>query len=211
MAVLNPPSSPDASAGLPDRMTPFMPSNARHGSSGWRISASTRCRRTFVAIRCAYWPPKSTTAMRSGEGEVIRERIVTHYNPPMNYTKRFRVKPGKSPSLSKLDPDDTAGMDKPSAHKRLLSGIERLSNAQERLYAQNTWAVLIIFQAMDAAGKDSTIKHVMSGVNPQGCQVCASRRRHRRSWTTTFSGDRCKALPERGRIGIHNRSYPTRK
>src|SRR5262245_53418156 len=65
MSVLKPPSSPEASAGLPERMTPLMPAKAETGSSGWRISASTRWRRTFVAIRCAYWPPKSTTAMRS--------------------------------------------------------------------------------------------------------------------------------------------------
>ena len=93
------------------------------------------------------------------------------------------------------DPDDTAGIDKARAHRRLLSGIERLSDAQERLYAQNTWSVLIIFQAMDAAGKDSTIKHVMSGVNPQGVRSSASRPRQRKSSITTSSGARSGRSP----------------
>jgi len=125
----------------------------------------------------------------------------------MDYTKRFRIKPGKSPSLSELDTDDTAGMNKARAQKRLLSGIERLSDAQERLYAQNTWSVLIIFQAMDAAGKDSTIKHVMSGVNPQGCQVFSFKAPSAEELDHDFLWRSVKALPERGRLGIHNRSY----
>jgi len=125
----------------------------------------------------------------------------------MDYTKRFRIKPGKSPSLSDFDPDDTAGIDKTRALRQLKSGIERLSKAQERLYAQNTWAVLILFQAMDAAGKDSTIKHVMSGVNPQGCQVYSFKAPSAEELDHDFLWRSAKALPERGRIGIHNRSY----
>jgi PPK2 family polyphosphate:nucleotide phosphotransferase len=125
----------------------------------------------------------------------------------MDYTKRFRIKPGKSPSLSELDTDDTAGMNKARAQTRLQSGIERLSDAQERLYAQNTWSVLIIFQAMDAAGKDSTIKHVMSGVNPQGCQVFSFKAPSAEELDHDFLWRSVKALPERGRLGIHNRSY----
>jgi PPK2 family polyphosphate:nucleotide phosphotransferase len=145
--------------------------------------------------------------MRSGEVEVIGSGSYTDYNPAMDYTKRFRVKPGKSPSLSDLNPDDTGGMDKARAQKLLQRGIERLSNAQERLYAQNTWAVLIIFQALDAAGKDSTIKHVMSGVNPQGCQVYSFKAPSPEELDHDFLWRSAKALPERGRIGIHNRSY----
>src|SRR4051794_35721383 len=90
----------------------------------------------------------------------------------MDYRKRFRVPPGRRLALREFDPRDTAGLrDKDKARELLQAGMARLGAAQERLYAQNTWALLIIFQAMDAAGKDSTIKHVMSGVNPQGCQV----------------------------------------
>ena len=89
----------------------------------------------------------------------------------------------------------------------LQDGVERLAELQDKLYAQDRWAVLLVFQAMDAAGKDGTIKHVMSGVNPQGCQVysfkapSAEELDHDFLWRTT------KALPERGRIGIFNRSY----
>src|SRR5689334_6803738 len=89
----------------------------------------------------------------------------------------------------------------------LEKGIARLSELQDKLYAQDQWALLLIFQAMDAAGKDSTIKHVMSGVNPQGCQVfsfktpSAEELDHDFLWRTT------RSLPERGRIGIFNRSY----
>src|SRR5262245_44352094 len=138
--------------------------------------------------------------MRSGEGEVIGSGSYTDYNPAMDYSKRFGVKPGKSPSLSDLDPDDTAGMSKARAQKRLQSGIERLSGAQERLYAENTWAVLLIFQALDAAGKDSTIKHVMSGVNPQGCQVFSFKAPSAEELDHDFLWRSVKALPERGRL-----------
>ena len=122
--------------------------------------------------------------------------------------KRFTVAKGRSFRLSEVDPDDTGGIaSKEHAAALLAEGVDRLRSQQEKLYAQGTWAVLLIFQAMDAAGKDSTIKHVMSGVNPQGCQVfsfkapSAEELAHDFLWRTT----RC--LPERGRIGIFNRSY----
>jgi PPK2 family polyphosphate:nucleotide phosphotransferase len=116
--------------------------------------------------------------------------------------KRFRLKD--------FDPGDTGGLkaaDKPQEVEALHDGVETLSQLQDRLYAGDRWAVLLIFQAMDAAGKDGVIKHVMSGVNPQGCQVT--------SFKTPSSEEldhdylwRCeKHLPERGRIGIFNRSY----
>jgi len=124
--------------------------------------------------------------------------------------ERYRVSDGKSFRLSHVDPADTAGLDaklKHRAQKVLERGIERLRLLQEQLYAQDRWALLLIFQAMDAAGKDGTIKHVMSGINPQGCQVYAFKAPsveeldHDYLWRTT------RALPERGRIGIFNRSY----
>jgi PPK2 family polyphosphate:nucleotide phosphotransferase len=112
--------------------------------------------------------------------------------------------------LKNVDPADTLAFtseDKPHAQEALAMGVSLLAELQDRLYAQDRWAVLLIFQAMDAAGKDSAIKHVMSGVNPQGCQVY--------SFKTPTSEDldhdylwRClRCLPERGRIGIFNRSY----
>jgi len=117
------------------------------------------------------------------------------------------AKPGKKISLDDYDPDFTGGLDKKKAGELLQRGVEELAAEQDKLYAQNTYGILIIFQAMDAAGKDGTIKHVMSGINPQGCQVwsfkapSAEERDHDYLWRSM------KALPERGRIGIHNRSY----
>ena len=122
----------------------------------------------------------------------------------------YRVTSGKKFRLADYDPADTAGLrskDKPKVKELMSAGLDRLTELQDRLYAQDRWAVLLIFQAMDAAGKDSAIKHVMSGVNPQGCQVysfkapSAEELDHDFLWRTT----RC--LPERGRIGIFNRSY----
>jgi PPK2 family polyphosphate:nucleotide phosphotransferase len=122
--------------------------------------------------------------------------------------RRFTIGKGRQFRLSEVDPDDTGGIDsKEHAAALLAEGVDRLRLEQERLYAQGTWAMLLIFQAMDAAGKDSTIKHVMSGVNPQGCQVfsfkapSAEELAHDFLWRTT------RSLPERGRIGIFNRSY----
>ena len=125
-------------------------------------------------------------------------------------SKPYRITDGKKFHLKDVDPGDTSGFDsrdKPRLKDALRSGVEKLAELQDKLYAQDRWSVLLVFQAMDAAGKDGTIKHVMSGINPQGCQV------------TSFKGPsseeldhdylwRCqKHLPERGRIGIFNRSY----
>jgi PPK2 family polyphosphate:nucleotide phosphotransferase len=122
----------------------------------------------------------------------------------------FRVSDGSKFRLKDVDPSSTLDFtddDKEAAKEALATGVEALSELQDRLYAQDRWAVLLIFQAMDAAGKDGAIKHVMSGVNPQGCEVYS----FKAPTSTELDHDylwRCmKCLPERGRIGIFNRSY----
>jgi PPK2 family polyphosphate:nucleotide phosphotransferase len=123
-------------------------------------------------------------------------------------TSRFRVRPGEKVNLRRYSPDDTAPFkNRRKAAGRLERGIQRLAMLQERLYAQNRWAVLLIFQAMDAAGKDSAIKHVMSGLNPQGTQVYSFKRPSDEELDHDYLWRTSKALPERGRIGIFNRSY----
>ena len=121
---------------------------------------------------------------------------------------RFRVRPDRRLDLRDHDPGDTGPFDgKQDASGRLERGIERLVELQELLYAQDRWAVLLIFQAMDAAGKDSAIKHVMSGLNPQGTQVTSFKKPSDEEIDHDFLWRCVKALPERGRIGIFNRSY----
>jgi PPK2 family polyphosphate:nucleotide phosphotransferase len=123
--------------------------------------------------------------------------------------KRFRVTNGGF-KLKDFDPGETLGLDdedKPLAKELLKEGIELLAELQDRLYAQDRWAVLLIFQAMDAAGKDSAIKHVMSGVNPQGCQVFSFKAPSPEDLDHDYMWRCVKCLPERGRIGIFNRSY----
>ena len=122
--------------------------------------------------------------------------------------KPYRVEVGKHFRLRSFDPGDTGKMkSKEHAAAELQRGIDQLGDHQDRLYAQHQWALLLIFQAMDAAGKDSTIKHVMSGVNPAGCEVYSFKApsglesNHDYLWRTTLR------LPECGRIGIFNRSY----
>jgi len=124
--------------------------------------------------------------------------------------KSYRVTDGRKFRLKDVDPGDTAGFgaeDKPRAKEALEQGISVLAEMQDMLYAQDRWAVLLIFQAMDAAGKDGAIKHVMSGVNPQGCEVYSFKAPgpneldHDYLWRTHLR------VPERGRIGIFNRSY----
>jgi PPK2 family polyphosphate:nucleotide phosphotransferase len=124
--------------------------------------------------------------------------------------KRYRIEHGKHFSLKDHDPADTHGLEselKPQAKELLAGGVKELSRLQDILAAQDRWGLLLIIQAMDAAGKDGTIKHVMSGVNPQGVDVwsfkgpSAEELNHDYLWRTT------KGLPERGHIGIFNRSY----
>ena len=122
--------------------------------------------------------------------------------------RRFTVTKGRQFRLAEVDPDDTGGIDsKEHAAALLAEGVDRLQLEQEKLYAQGTWAMLLIFQAMDAAGKDSTIKHVMSGVNPQGCQVFSFKAPSAEDLAHDFLWRTTRCLPERGRIGIFNRSY----
>jgi PPK2 family polyphosphate:nucleotide phosphotransferase len=126
----------------------------------------------------------------------------------MNY-QDFIVSPGSKISLAKdYEPNFISDFHvKADAKKKLQAGIEKLAEYQDILYAQNTYALLLIFQAMDAAGKDSTIKHVMSGVNPQGCQVFSFKTPSAEELDHDYLWRSMKALPERGRIGIFNRSY----
>jgi PPK2 family polyphosphate:nucleotide phosphotransferase len=112
--------------------------------------------------------------------------------------------------LKDFDPDDTGGFreeDKPRAKEALATGVQALAELQDMLYAQDHWAVLLVFQAMDAAGKDGAIKHVMSGVNPQGCHVVSFKAPTSEDLDHDFLWRCNRNLPERGRIGIFNRSY----
>jgi PPK2 family polyphosphate:nucleotide phosphotransferase len=123
--------------------------------------------------------------------------------------KPFRVTDGKF-RLKDMDPDDTlkfTSEDKPRAKEALAMGVDLLAELQDMLYAQDRWAVLLMFQAMDAAGKDGAIKHVMSGINPQGCQVYSFKAPSPEDLDHDFLWRCIKCLPERGRIGIFNRSY----
>jgi PPK2 family polyphosphate:nucleotide phosphotransferase len=123
--------------------------------------------------------------------------------------KHFRIdKPNKF-RLSKHDPADCCGLslDKTEAKVMLSEGIERLSNMQERLYADDRWSVLIVLQAMDAAGKDGVIKHVMTGLNPQGVEVHAFKQPSEEELNHDFLWRAARRLPESGRIGIFNRSH----
>jgi len=127
-----------------------------------------------------------------------------------NLLKPFRVTDGSKFRLDRVDPGDTCGLKsefKDEAPELLARGIKRLNELQERLYAQDRWAVLLIFQAMDAAGKDSTVKHVMSGVDPQGVDVWAFKQPSPEELEHDFMWRCLRRLPERGHIGIFNRSY----
>ena len=126
------------------------------------------------------------------------------------FSKKFRIKDGKDFRLKDYDPKEDGGLgpeDKPLAKKTLQMGVEALSSMQEVLYADDKWAILLIFQAMDAAGKDGAIRHVMSGVNPQGCQVTSYKSPSAEELDHDYLWRCMKNLPERGRIGIFNRSY----
>ncbi|HWO01346.1 MAG TPA: polyphosphate kinase 2 family protein [Blastocatellia bacterium] len=130
-------------------------------------------------------------------------------NTARKLAKPFRVTDG-SFRLNDVDPADTLRFkpeDKSRAKKALAMGVSLLAEVQDRLYAQDRWSVLLMFQAMDAAGKDGAIKHVMSGVNPQGCQVFSFKSPSSEDLNHDYLWRCVKCLPERGRIGIFNRSY----
>ena len=123
-------------------------------------------------------------------------------------SRPYRITDGRGFGLAAHDPRDRADLtDKKRARTALKDGLEHLRELQERLYAQNHWAVLLIFQAMDAAGKDSIIKHVMSGVNPQGVDVSSFKAPSAEELDHDFMWRCLKRMPERGRIGVFNRSY----
>ncbi len=125
-------------------------------------------------------------------------------------TAAFRVTDGRKFRLKDFKPDDTLWLkseDKAKAKDKLTEGIEMLANFQDMLYAQDRWALLLIFQAMDAAGKDSAIKHVMSGINPQGCEVFSFKAPSNEELDHDYLWRCMTRLPSRGRIGIFNRSY----
>jgi PPK2 family polyphosphate:nucleotide phosphotransferase len=122
----------------------------------------------------------------------------------------FRVVRGKGFRLRHHDPADTGGIDseaKPIAQEALREGVALLAEEQHKLWAQDRWSILLVFQAMDAAGKDSTIRHVMSGVNPQGCTVTSFKQPSAEELDHDFLWRYWRHLPQRGQIGIFNRSY----
>jgi PPK2 family polyphosphate:nucleotide phosphotransferase len=126
------------------------------------------------------------------------------------FSRPYRITKGKGFRLADIDPGDTAQLESEDADRAraaLKDGIELLAELQDMLYAQDRWSLLLIFQAMDAAGKDGTIKHVMSGVNPQGVQVFSFKAPSAEDLDHDFLWRCQRCLPERGRIGIFNRSY----
>jgi len=124
------------------------------------------------------------------------------------YAKPFQIADGSHFRLKDFNPAETLGLkSKEHSQKKLEHGVARLAELQEKLYAQDRWALLLILQAMDAAGKDSIVKHVMSGINPQGCQVHSYKTPSAEELEHDFLWRTSRSLPERGQIGIFNRSY----
>jgi PPK2 family polyphosphate:nucleotide phosphotransferase len=129
-------------------------------------------------------------------------------NKITGFARNYCVAKGKKFHLKDIDPKDTGKLDSDEEAKELLAeGVKLMSDMQEKLYAQDRWSLLLIFQAMDAAGKDGTIKHVMSGINPQGCRVNSFKSPSSLDLNHDFLWRSNIALPERGQIGIFNRSY----
>jgi len=121
--------------------------------------------------------------------------------------KQYRVEDGKKFRLKAFDPADTGHLHSKHAKELLERGIAEMAELQEKLYAQDSWGLLLIFQGIDAAGKDGAIKHVMSGVNPQGCQVYSFKTPSEEDLNHDYLWRTMRRLPERGHIGIFNRSY----
>ena len=137
----------------------------------------------------------------------MRKKEVLHWIE--KYVHPFRITKGKGFQLKDYNPGDTCGLklEKGEAAELLNRGTEWLAEKQDMLYAQDRWSLLLVFQAMDAAGKDGAIKHVMSGINPQGCQVSSFKQPSPEDLDHDFLWRYVKCLPDRGRIGIFNRSY----
>ncbi|MEO5720853.1 MAG: polyphosphate kinase 2 family protein [Chthoniobacterales bacterium] len=128
--------------------------------------------------------------------------------PPAKLARRYRIDDPKKFRLKQIDPGDTGRYrSEEDAEQILGEGTKALCEQQEKLYAQSEWSLLLVFQAMDGAGKDGTIKHVLSGVNPQGCEVSCFRAPSEKELKHDFLWRASHGLPERGRIGIFNRSY----
>jgi PPK2 family polyphosphate:nucleotide phosphotransferase len=121
--------------------------------------------------------------------------------------KQFRVQPGQKVNLADFDTGESLDFKKKDSDRYLKEFQEQMSALQERMYAEDRQSLLLVFQAMDAAGKDSAIKHVMSGINPQGCQVFSFKQPSSEDYEHNFLWRHSKAMPETGRIGIHNRSH----
>src|SRR5208337_4681131 len=185
--LARPSSLPDRSASEDDR------TDLRHNS---------HCSRVLVAPEC----PALECGLAKGGCAMARQEILDRIQ---KYVHPFRVTKGKGFQLKDFDPGDTRGlkMDKAEAAELLQRGTTWLAEEQDMLYAQNCWSLLLVFQAMDAAGKDGTIKHVMSGVNPQGCQVVSFKQPSSEDLDHDFMWRYMRRLPERGQIGIFNRSY----
>jgi PPK2 family polyphosphate:nucleotide phosphotransferase len=128
---------------------------------------------------------------------------------PAEIIDRYRIRKGGDFRLADFDPDDTCGLDidKGEAKELLETGVKRLAKLQDRLWADDRWAILVILQGIDTSGKDGVIKHVMSGVNPQGCEVHSFKAPSEQEIDHDFLRRASLALPPRGRIGIFNRSY----
>src|SRR5512134_606879 len=149
----------------------------------------------------------SSNAFPGGQGMALAGKTLKQIDALIG---RYRVTRGSKFRLKDIDPADTHGLkseSKPEAQQVLAQGVNWLAEEQDKLYAQDRRSLLLVFQAMDAAGKDSTIKHVMSGVNPQGCQVVAFKQPSAEDLDHDWMWRCWKHLPERGRIGIFNRSY----
>src|SRR5687768_12319923 len=126
------------------------------------------------------------------------------------FVKPYRIEHGRGFRLKDIDPEDSAGISsdrKEEAAALLAEGVKRMGALQDKLYAQDRWSLLLIFQALDAAGKDSVIKQVLSGINPQACQIFSFKAPSAEERDHDFLWRNMRALPERGRIGIFNRSY----
>ena len=145
---------------------------------------------------------KSKTSDRLSDiQELSRKELIQRAK---EFSKRFRIKDAKDFRLKDYDPKDDGGLgpeDKPLAKQALQMGVEALSSLQEILYAQDKWGVLLIFQAMDAAGKDGAIRHVMSGVNPQACEVSSFKQPSTEELNHDFLWRAMRRLPERGPPG----------
>jgi PPK2 family polyphosphate:nucleotide phosphotransferase len=172
------------------------------GNSACPAPASFAATRQANPRRDLTYPEESRKLIHMNTKEIIKKA--------RQFAAPFRVTRGGKFRLKDFKPGDTLNLkseDKPRAKEALALGVQTLARLQDMLYAQDQWALLLVFQAMDAAGKDSAIKHVMSGVNPQGCQVHSFKAPSTEDLDHDYLWRCLKVLPNRGHIGIFNRSY----